>query len=163
MAYSSQDGKSVTIGTVCFLFNSEEDKVLLLERSGHPMKDKVTGVGGKTHFEEDIYTSCLREIKEETGLTARNLKLNGVIKTVSETLDSSWILFVYSTDDFSGEQQDCPEGRLFWYSLKELPCRNMIGFINEILPHVLRGGLIEGTIVHDGEGKVLEKNIRVIK
>jgi len=163
MAYISKNGKSITIGTVCFLFNKKKDKVLLLERSGNPMKDKVTGVGGKTHFEEDINLSCLREIKEETGLTARNLKLNGVIKTVTENLDSSWILFVYSTGDFSGELQPCPEGRLFWCDIKELYSQNNIGFINEILPHVLRDGMIEGTIVHTSEGTVLEKNINVIK
>ncbi len=163
MAYSSRDGKSITIGTVCFLFNKKKDKVLLLERSGNPMKDKVTGVGGKTHFEEDINASCRREINEETGLTANSLKLNGVIKTVSENLDSSWLLFVYSTDEFSGELQPCPEGRLFWCDIKELYNQNNIGFINEVLPHVLRGGMIEGTIVHNSEGTVLEKTLNVIK
>jgi hypothetical protein len=53
MAYY-ENGKSITVGTVCFLFDRKDDKVLLLERSGNPMKDKITGFGGKTHFEEDI-------------------------------------------------------------------------------------------------------------
>ena len=163
MSSSFSQSLPITIGTVCFIFDREREKVLLLERSRQPMKGLVTGVGGKTHFEEDINESCLREIKEETGFIARNLVLNGVIKTVTEARDSSWILFIYSTDNYSGIQQDCPEGRLFWCDINELHKQNIIGFIEEILPHVLEGGMIEGTIIHNSEGMVLEKTINVIR
>ena len=81
-----EQGK-ITIGNVCFLIDN--DHVLLLERSFEPMKGMLTGVGGKTNFEEDIHDSCVREIKEETGLIAKNLKLRAVIKTVLEGGNSS--------------------------------------------------------------------------
>lgn len=158
-----QIDRSLTIGTVCFLINKNEKKVLLLDRARSPMKNKVTGVGGKTNFEEDIYSSCIREIKEETGFDAKNLRLNGIIKTVAQSLNSPWILFVYSTDEFTGKQIECPEGKLFWADIDDVTSHDLIGFIRELLPSVFSGGLVEGTIIHDNEGNVLDKLIKVIK
>jgi 8-oxo-dGTP diphosphatase len=150
----------ITIGTVCFLFDEITNEVLLLERSNEPMKDMFTGIGGKTNFDEDINTSCLREIKEETGLDARNLKLKGVIKTILEGHESSWILFIYASNDFNGFQIDCPEGKLMWINVDEVFNVNLIGFIREIMPFILtKNSIIEGTIKHDLKGNVLDKKI----
>jgi 8-oxo-dGTP diphosphatase len=155
------NNKSLTIGTVCFLIDEKNNQILLLERSRAPMKNKVTGVGGKTNFEEDILSSCIREIKEETGFEAKNLKLNGIIKTIAESLDSSWILFIYTTSEFYGQQSECSEGKLFWIDRNDVQNQNLIGFINELIPYILNGDSIEGTIIHDQEGNVLTKQIKV--
>ncbi len=64
--------KKFTVGNVCFITDPNHGHVLLLERSREPLKGLWTGVGGKTAFDEDVKGSCLREVKEETGLvTAR--------------------------------------------------------------------------------------------
>jgi 8-oxo-dGTP diphosphatase len=154
----------ITIGTVCFLIDRKKNKVLLLERSKEPMKGMFAGVGGKTNFDEDVNSSCLREIKEETGLNAKNLKLKGVVKTILEGNNSSWLLFIYKTSDFDGEQINCPEGELQWTSIDNIFKVNLIGFIREIMPFVLEDNkIIEGTIKHDQNGKVLEQNIISIR
>ncbi len=154
----------ITIGNVCFLCDKNKNEILFLERAFEPMKDMFTGVGGKTKFNEDINESCLREIKEETGLNAKNLKLKGIIKTILDGHDSSWILFIYTTDVFDGEQIDCPEGELKWIKINEIDKINLIGFIREIMPFVLNeNSIIEGTITHDLTGKVLTKKIIEIK
>jgi 8-oxo-dGTP diphosphatase len=108
----------ITIGTVCFLFDKK--KFLLLERANEPMKNMMTGVGGKTNFDEDIQASCIREIKEETGFDAKDLRLKGVVKTILSEQKSSWILFVYTCDNFSGKQIQCPEGKLIWVDEADL-------------------------------------------
>lgn len=150
--------QKITIGTVCFLLDEPKKRILLLKRLNEPMKGMYTGVGGKTHFEEDIYTSCVREVKEETGFDVKNLKLKGVIKTVLQGQPSSWILFVYTTSTYSGSQIICPEGELEWVSTFRLNNYNLIGFIREILPNVMNDSpLIEGTIVHNTKGEVIEK------
>jgi len=155
--------KSLTVGTVCFLIDKHEEKILLLERNSEPMQDMFTGVGGKTNFEEDINKSCIREIKEETGLDAKNLKLKGIIKTILKDFDSSWMLFVYTTEDFSGKQIDCPEGELKWVNIDEIYKVNLIGFIRDLLPYALSSNtIIEGTITHDKNGLVLERDIKEI-
>ena len=154
----------ITIGNVCFLIDRSKNEILFLERSFEPMKNMFTGVGGKTKFDEDINMSCLREIKEETGLNARNLKLKGIIKTILEGSESSWILFIYTSEEFSGKQIDCPEGKLEWIGINEVNNLNLIGFIRELMPFVLNeNSIIEGTITHDITGKVLSKKIIEIK
>lgn len=156
----SRNGK-ITIGNVCFLIDQNQN-VLLLKRYFEPMKGLYTGVGGKTNFKEDIYTSCIREIKEETGLTARNLKIRGVIKTVLD--DTSWILFVYTGNEYSGELIECPEGELQWISVKNLHKINLIGFIKELIPAVFESeSVIEGTLFHDELGNVTHREIKSIE
>lgn len=154
----------VTVGNVCFLIDEVNKKILLLERSFEPMKDLFTGVGGKTRFEEDINLSCIREVKEETGLDVKDLKLKGVIKTLLAESNSSWILFVYTSNDFSGRQINCPEGTLKWVMTDEVFDLKLIGFIKEMMPFILdKDSLIEGTIKHDIRGNVLSKRISLRK
>lgn len=134
----------------------------MLLRAKEPMQGMLTGVGGKTCFDEDIYSSCIREIKEETGLDAKRLVLKGVLKTLLDGDSSSWILFVYTCNDFSGELISCPEGVLQWVDLHKISDLNMIGFISEIIPFLFReDAFFEGTILHNNIGMVLEKNITV--
>jgi 8-oxo-dGTP diphosphatase len=121
------------------------------------MKGLVTGVGGKTNFEEDIQASCLREILEETGLTAHSINLKAVVKTLLENEQTSWLLFVYTSSNFSGQLKTCNEGRLFWQDINTLQTTNLIGFIRSLLPYIFSDiGVFEGTIVHDKHGKVIE-------
>lgn len=146
----------LTIGTVCFIQDKEQQKILLLHRAKAPMKDLWTGVGGKTDFLEDIRHSCLREVFEETGLTPSNLCLKAIVKTILEGEASSWILFVYTADSSETELNSCPEGRLEWVPIAEVPSYNLIGFIRAIFPHILNGhSIFEGTIVHDVAGRVI--------
>jgi 8-oxo-dGTP diphosphatase len=152
----------ITVGNVCFILDEETNKVLLLKRNREPMKDQCTGVGGKTHFQEDINLSCIREVKEETGFDVKEVKLKGVIKTILEGKKSSWILFVYTANKFTGDLIDCDEGQLTWVNKDEILSENLIGFIRRIIPHVLEENeFIEGTIVHDMTGKVIEEKISI--
>ncbi|MBI5346546.1 MAG: NUDIX domain-containing protein [Chlamydiae bacterium] len=154
--------EKLTIGNVCFLIDEEKNKILLLNRCKEPLKGLVTGVGGKTGFHEDVYSSCIREIKEETSLTANELNLRGVIKTICE--ESSWLLFVYRCSDFIGEIASCNEGELIWTDIKNVYSDNLIGFIRSILPHVLDKDtqFFEGIIYHD-MGKVLNEKLIIKK
>ena len=152
------------IGNVCFIKNEKGNKVLLLKRSREPMANMFTGVGGKTNFDEDINSSCIREVKEETGLNIKNVKLKGVLKTVLEGKDSSWILFVYTAETPNIKFADCTEGELQWVDLNKINSYQLIGFIKRILPSVLKEKeFVEGLIKHDIKGNVLEEKINVMR
>jgi len=156
--------KKVTIGNVCFIENPSTDSLLLLHRDREPMKGMYTGVGGKTRFEEDLHSSCLREVKEETGLDVDNLTLKGVVKTILDGKDSSWILFVYTAQTTSTELCDCDEGTLTWVPHNDLDSYTLIGFIEAIFEHILdKQSFFEATIVHDMTGKVLDKRLTLKK
>lgn len=126
------------------------------------MQGMCTGVGGKTNFGEDISLSCIREVSEETGLRIGKPVLRGVIKTILDGKDSSWILFVYTVNEFEGELVNCDEGELCWVDVEAIYSQNLIGFIRRILPDVLnKTGFIEGTITHDLNGNVLNETLRL--
>lgn len=152
--------QKTTIGNVCFLIDKKENKVLLLKRAFDPMKGKYTGVGGKTHFDEDIHRSCSREVKEETGYEVAKLELKAVVKTILDKHHTSWILFVYTCSEYSGEQIDCDEGQLIWVDLDKITEYPLIGFIKELIPHIFqKGAFIESLILHDQHGRVIDKDI----
>ncbi|MBD3208551.1 MAG: NUDIX domain-containing protein [Candidatus Nealsonbacteria bacterium] len=128
------------------------------------MANMFTGVGGKTNFDEDINSSCVREVKEETGLNIKNVKLKGVLKTVLEGKDSSWILFVYTAEAPNIKFADCTEGELQWVGLNKIKFYKLIGFIRRILPNILKEkDFVEGLIKHDIKGNVLEEKINIMR
>lgn len=87
---------------------------------------KWIGVGGKFEEGETPEECAIREVYEETGLKVRALRLRGIITFVMQPLTTEY-MFLYTSDDFSGElsdPDDCPEGILRWVekeSLDELP------------------------------------------
>lgn len=152
----------ITVGNVCFILNKDESSVLLLHRNREPMKGLWTGVGGKTHFSEDIHSSCLREVQEETQLSIENTTLKGVIKTILKDKDSSWILFIYTSIAQDTTLYPCDEGELAWVKKEEAKTLPFPGFIHEVFPHILKENhFVEGTFLHDSQGKILESTLKV--
>ena len=62
---------SVTVDIICIC----ENKVLLIERGGHPFIGKLAFPGGFLEPGEDAYEGAARELYEETGLKAANLRM----------------------------------------------------------------------------------------
>lgn len=82
-------------------------------------KDKWIGVGG--HFEPDeTPEECLlREVKEETGLTLNAWRLRGIITFISNECQTEY-MFLFTSDDYSGEIKECDEGVLEWVDKSEI-------------------------------------------
>ena len=59
---------------VCVVKNN---KILLLNRQHDDFPGWIPP-GGKVEFPESFFEAAIRELKEETGLTALNLKLKGI-------------------------------------------------------------------------------------
>lgn len=152
--------QKIIVGNVCFIKDIKNNKLLLLKRNKEPMAGMYTGVGGKVRKNEGLVESCIREAKEETGLAISDIKLRGIVKTVLEGGDSSWILLVYTADKFSGRLIDCGEGKLEWVDMLSVNSYGLIGFIKIIMPYVLdESKTFEGIIIHNSGGGVIEDRI----
>ena len=77
--------------------------------------------GGHVEPHESFLDSAIREVKEETGLTVRNLKSCGVIHWLNTDTGDRYLVFLYKTNQFSGELlPETEEGRVFWMEHDEL-------------------------------------------
>lgn len=113
------------LSTLCYI--EKDNNYLMLHRiskSNDVNKDKWIGVGG--HFEdgESPEECLLREVKEETGLTLHSYKLRGFLTFIAEGWETEYI-FLYTSDDFSGELIDCNEGVLEWVPINDLEKLNL--------------------------------------
>ena len=60
---------------VIFVYNKEQDKILMCKREKEPYKGKFNLVGGKVEENEDELIAAYRELQEETGITKKDIKL----------------------------------------------------------------------------------------
>jgi len=99
--------------TLCFITHGDE--ILLLR--GAPNKriwpNKYNGVGGHVEANEDIYTSALREMCEETGLDVEDVRLRGIIN-VDTAQETGIIVFVFTARASGRDVQPSAEGMLEW-------------------------------------------------
>ena len=106
--------------TLCYI--EREDAYLMLHRvkkKNDVNQDKCVGVGGKFEQDESPEECALREIWEETGLTATAWRYRGLVTFVSEEYGTEY-MHLFTAAGFTGEQQLCEEGELAWIEKKRL-------------------------------------------
>ncbi len=107
--------------TLCYLLRG--DQVLMLHRvkKKHDVnRDKWIGIGGKFEADETPDECLLRETLEETGLTLHSWKCRGVVTFLTEGPFEGEYMYLFTSDDFSGELKQCDEGELCWISREKL-------------------------------------------
>jgi 8-oxo-dGTP diphosphatase len=122
--------------TLCFITRGAD--VLLLR--GAPTKpiwpNKYNGVGGHVEAGEDIYTSAVREMCEETGLDVVDVRLRGVINVDAGT-DTGILVFVFTARSHTGDAHPSPEGTLEWIRQDQIKALDLVEDLPELLPRVL--------------------------
>ena len=110
--------------TLCYI--EKDGKYLMLHRTKKENdlnKDKWIGVGGKFEDKESPEECAIREVKEETGLTLNSCKLRCIVTFVSNEWETEY-MYVFTSNDFTGEPTECNEGELEWIDkekVRDLP------------------------------------------
>lgn len=119
-------------------FITHGDEVLLLR--GAPNKriwpGKYNGVGGHVEANEDIYTSAIREMREETGLEVIDARLRGIIH-VDVGQETGIIVFVFTAQALGRNFRPSPEGALEWVRRDQVRALDLVEDLPELLPRVL--------------------------
>ncbi len=144
----------VELTNMCAIIDEKNKKVLVQER-----KKTWPGVafpGGHVEKGEAIVSSTIREIKEETGLDIKNLKLCGIKDWFEPEKDRRYMVFLYATTEFSGKLIDeTSEGKVFWHEINDLEQLNLASSFSEMAEMMLRCTYNE--FIYEIKGSVWEK------
>lgn len=102
--------------TLCYLEQDGKYLMLLRNKKKNDLNaNKWIGVGGKFEQNEMPEECLIREVLEETGLTLSQYHYCGLVVFVSDQWETEY-MYVYTSDSFTGNLIECPEGHLEWIS-----------------------------------------------
>lgn len=79
---------------VVFVFDKDENNILMCKREKEPYKGKFNLVGGKVEEAEDELTAAYRELQEETGITSDDIVLTNIMNLEYKILDMELEVYV---------------------------------------------------------------------
>lgn len=124
---------------LCFVTHGAD--VLLLK--GAPTKrlwaNKYNGLGGHLERGEGAAAAALREIREESGLAVRALRLRGVV-TIHTGEPAGIGLYVYTAEALRRDVVPSAEGALEWVPADQAAARDLVEDLYTLLPRVLAMG-----------------------
>lgn len=105
------------LGTLAYVVRGDE--VLMVHRTfrdGDQHLGKYNGLGGKLEPGEDVVAGIVRELHEEAGIDALDVRLRGTISWPGfGTGGEDWFGFIFRVDAFTGEPPAAnEEGTLHW-------------------------------------------------
>ena len=109
------------------IYVEKDGQYLMLHRvrkQVDPNKGKWLGVGGKFEKGETPEQCAAREMWEETGLTAGELRFRAVVRFRSDVCEDE-DMYLFTCTAFSGEMHDCDEGELKWVSKEDVMSLNL--------------------------------------
>ena len=125
---------------LCFITHGDE--ILLLKGGPHKRlwAGRYNGIGGHLEPGEDMQSTLIREICEETGLIVHDVRLRCVVHVdVGDPLQGV-IFLVFTAISSTKETGPSPDGELRWFSRGALPAEEMVEDLPELLPRVLAMG-----------------------
>ncbi len=146
----------VILTTLVVILDRTRQCVLLVRRSKRDWQG-YAAPGGHVDFPESLMACALREVREETGLCAENLKMMGVTHFVGLDCGEEYLVFNYLTDTFSGTLQPGEgEDPVEWVPLDRLDEYVLAEGFRERLEAMLAGRHVEFYKPWSGKGGEVE-------
>jgi len=141
---------------LCFIV--KEGRVLLIRKKRGLGAGKINGPGGKLEPGETALDSAIRELREEIGVTVRQVEERGVLQF--QFVDGySLHCVVFVAFDYEGELIETEEATPMWFAFGDIPFDEMWADDRHWLPETLAGGSFDAWFVFDGE-TMLSQDVR---
>lgn len=134
---TATEGRWLTIART-LIFVTHGTDVLLMKRGAHKrvFPNQFNGLGGHLERDEDPLTGARRELLEESGLHADNLRLVAVHQIdTGEVTGIQLFVFVGTVPEKTAGISD--EGTLHWIAINDLATVNLVEDLPYILPQYL--------------------------
>lgn len=108
------------------VFLCKDGEVLLQKRQNTGFSDGMWDASASGHVEngETIKAAAIRELKEETGVVAKDLSFAGIVHEYSESAKLPYVLVFFRANKWVGEPQICEPKKcseLKWFNINNLP------------------------------------------
>jgi 8-oxo-dGTP diphosphatase len=129
---------------------AEGGRILLIEKKRGLGAGKINAPGGRLEPGETPIEAAVRELKEEIGVEATNVREHGEL---SFAFVDGYNLHchVFRADTCVGQPIETDEANPFWVPLAEIPYPKMWADDATWLPHLIAGDRFRGRYVFDGD------------
>ncbi|NCU44519.1 8-oxo-dGTP diphosphatase [Candidatus Falkowbacteria bacterium] len=109
--------------TLCVI-QQEEQLLLGMKKRGFGA-GRWNGFGGKVGIDETIEAAAQRELLEEAGVVASSLDKVGIIEFEFQHNSEILEVHIFKAVDFSGQPTESEEMRPQWFSVEQIPYKEM--------------------------------------
>lgn len=155
--------RNIAVTLECFV--KKDGKYLMLRRGKHKriMPDVWMAPGGHLDFNEGLFECARREIREETGLSIKNIKVKAIGTAYLKDLNQELFFHFLTADYGEGKLTQNPnDGELVWLTSKEIEkLPTLLAEIRKVLPYIFRNnnGIISYKATYEKGNDMIEFQI----
>ena len=135
---------------LCYLIKNDSYLMLKRNKKKNDMNEnKYIGIGGHIEFGESIYDACKREVLEETGYIINSLNYHGKVLFINNDFEE--MMYLFTSNDFSGTEIICDEGELIWVPINQVEKLNLWEGDKIFLPKLKTNEEINIKLIYDND------------
>lgn len=148
--------QSIELTNMCLIYN--KDKVLVINRTKNDWPS-LSFPGGHIKKKEDIITSVIREVKEETGLIISNPILCGIEEYKPPKGSDRYLTLFFKANKYKGKLKSSKEGEVFWMNKEELLKRDDLSLDLDLIYKVMTSDNLSDLIYYKRDKKWKKRTI----